>query len=102
MTVGMAGVAGTILAAYAGLLGEKYLPFLLAAAFMSAPGGILMAKIIMLDEDGDDAHDGVDVTVSETFEEGSQPANVIEAAAPGARSGETTSELPSIMPIHDD
>ena len=26
MTVGMAGVAGTILAAYAGLLGEKYLP----------------------------------------------------------------------------
>src|SRR5687767_15655588 len=27
MTVGMAGVAGTILAAYAGLLGERYLPF---------------------------------------------------------------------------
>lgn len=87
MTVGMAGVAGTILAAYAGLLGEKYLPFLLAAAFMSAPGGILMAKIIMPDEDGDDAHDGVDVTVSETFEEGSQPANVIEAAAQGAQTG---------------
>ena len=50
MTVGMAGVAGTILAAYAGLLGAKYLPFLLAAAFMSAPGGILMAKLIMPDE----------------------------------------------------
>src|SRR6478609_8057299 len=50
MCVGMAGVAGTILAAYAGLLGEKYLPFLLAAAFMSAPGGILMAKLIMPDE----------------------------------------------------
>ncbi|MBA3729870.1 MAG: NupC/NupG family nucleoside CNT transporter, partial [Sphingomonas sp.] len=50
MTVGMAGVAGTILAAYAGLLGEKYLPFLLAAAFMSAPGGILMAKLLMPDE----------------------------------------------------
>ena len=47
----MAGVAGTILAAYAGLLGAKYLPYLLAAAFMSAPGGILMAKIIMPDED---------------------------------------------------
>ena len=28
MTVGMAGVAGTILAAYAGLLGEEYLPYL--------------------------------------------------------------------------
>ena len=50
MTVGMAGVAGTILAAYAGLLGNEYLPFLLAAAFMSAPGGILMAKIIMPDD----------------------------------------------------
>ena len=50
MTVGMAGVAGTILAAYAGLLGEKYLPYLLAAAFMSAPGGILMAKLVMPDE----------------------------------------------------
>ena len=49
MTVGMAGVAGTILAAYAGLLGPAYLPVLLAAAFMSAPGGILMAKIIMPD-----------------------------------------------------
>src|SRR3990170_4323311 len=49
MTVGMAGVAGTILAAYAGLLGDEYLPFLLAAAFMSAPGGILMAKIMMPD-----------------------------------------------------
>ena len=46
MAVGMAGVAGTILAAYAGLLGNDYLPFLLAAAFMSAPGGILMAKIM--------------------------------------------------------
>ena len=45
MTVGMAGVAGTILAAYAALLGSDYLPYLLAAAFMSAPGGILMAKI---------------------------------------------------------
>src|SRR5918998_6474470 len=50
MTVGMAGVAGTILAAYAALLGEQYLPYLLAAAFMSAPGGILMAKIVMPDE----------------------------------------------------
>jgi CNT family concentrative nucleoside transporter len=37
MTVGMAGVAGTILAAYAGLLGPDSLPFLLAAAFMSRP-----------------------------------------------------------------
>jgi len=49
MAVGMAGVAGTILAAYASFIGEEAVPFLLAAAFMSAPGGILMAKIIMPD-----------------------------------------------------
>ncbi|MBL8658071.1 MAG: NupC/NupG family nucleoside CNT transporter [Altererythrobacter sp.] len=111
MTVGMAGVAGTILAAYAGLLGSGYLPFLLAAAFMSAPGGILMAKIIMPDEaepvaepegrialpearisaegpaaitEGEKPHE---VAVAETFEEGHKPANVIEAAAQGAQTG---------------
>ena len=111
MTVGMAGVAGTILAAYAGLLGNDYLPFLLAAAFMSAPGGILMAKIIMPDDgepsreaegeltlprgrisgdgpaaitEGDKPHE---VVVAETFEEGERPANVIEAAAQGAQTG---------------
>ncbi len=113
MTVGMAGVAGTILAAYAGLLGDEYLPYLLAAAFMSAPGGILMAKIIM----PDDADAGVaadegeidlpktrisgegpanlteagskphEVEVAETFEEGVKPANIIEAAAQGAQTG---------------
>lgn len=50
MAVGMAGVAGTILAAYASFIGTEAVPFLLAAAFMSAPGGILMAKIMMPDE----------------------------------------------------
>jgi CNT family concentrative nucleoside transporter len=95
MTVGMAGVAGTILAAYASLLGEAYLPYLLAAAFMSAPGGILMAKIIMPDdlagsdelplEGGTSEEDQVDV--AETFEEGERPANIIMAAAQGAQTG---------------
>ena len=95
MTVGMAGVAGTILAAYASLLGEQYLPYLLAAAFMSAPGGILMAKMIMPDdiagpgelplEGGKAEEDQVDV--AETFEPGERPANVIMAAAQGAQTG---------------
>ena len=110
MCVGMAGVAGTILAAYASFIGSEAVPFLLAAAFMSAPGGILMAKIIYPDEiDGEDdagelalpqsrisaegpgalteggkAHE---VEVAETFEEGHRPANVIEAAAQGAQTG---------------
>ena len=47
MTVGMAGVAGTILAAYAAM-GIR-IDYLVAASFMSAPGGILMAKLIMPD-----------------------------------------------------
>ena len=104
MTVGMAGVAGTILAAYAGLLGEKYLPFLLAAAFMSAPGGILMAKLVMPDdlpakdelplEGGAVAPGGPggaaapeDNLEIDTFEEGERPANIIMAAAQGAQTG---------------
>src|SRR6478735_7862659 len=45
MTSGMAGVAGTILAAYAAM-GIK-IDYLLAASFMSAPGAILMAKLMM-------------------------------------------------------
>src|SRR5215217_5300240 len=88
MVVGMAGVAGTILAAYASLLGERYLPYLLAAAFMSAPGGILMAKMIMPDDPRDtDAVEDHKVEVAETFEEGMQPANIIMAAAQGAQTG---------------
>jgi CNT family concentrative nucleoside transporter len=100
MVVGMAGVAGTILAAYAVLLGDQALPYLLAAAFMSAPGGILMAKIMMPDEpvrqeelplgDMPDAKPVAaeePVEVAETFEEGERPANVIMAAAQGAQTG---------------
>ena len=95
MCVGMAGVAGTILAAYASLLGAQYLPYLLAASFMSAPGGILMAKMIMPDEppgpdelplEGGAAEDD-QVDVAETFEEGERPANIIMAAAQGAQTG---------------
>lgn len=99
MAVGMAGVAGTILAAYASLLGERYLPFLLAAAFMSAPGGILMAKIIMPEPREPVAPPTAEmaaakvgppaetVEIAETFEEGERPANIIMAAAQGAQTG---------------
>ena len=54
MTSGMAGVAGTILAAYASM--GISIEYLLAASFMAAPGGILMAKLIM--PDGTRAPDG--------------------------------------------
>ncbi|HEX8366899.1 MAG TPA: nucleoside transporter C-terminal domain-containing protein [Allosphingosinicella sp.] len=94
MTVGMAGVAGTILAAYATMLGQDKIPFLLAAAFMSAPGGILMAKIMMPDVPRqpdelplEDEPEEQKVELAETFEEGEQPANIIMAAAQGAATG---------------
>ena len=83
MTVGMAGVAGTILAAYASM-GIR-IDFLVAAAFMSAPGGILMAKIIMPDPLGEKLPEPDDVPVQSLDEE--RPANLIMAAAQGARTG---------------
>ena len=84
MVVGMAGVAGTILAAYATLLGPAALPYLLAASFMAAPGGILMAKIMMPDSRGLPAVEpaALDLDMGEE-----RAANVIMAAANGAATG---------------
>ncbi|WP_404340029.1 NupC/NupG family nucleoside CNT transporter [Sphingomonas sp. MMS12-HWE2-04] len=95
MTVGMAGVAGTILAAYASLLGPQALPYLLAASFMAAPGGLLMAKIIMPDDRvaangelplGDDPEEEL-IKVAEHDIEEERAANIIMAAATGASTG---------------
>ncbi|MDB5700177.1 MAG: NupC/NupG family nucleoside transporter [Sphingomonadales bacterium] len=85
MTVGMAGVAGTILAAYASMLGPHLLPYLLAASFMSAPGGVLMAKLIMPDDPADVGKEP-DLQGDIPFGE-ERPANVIMAAAEGAQTG---------------
>lgn len=82
MSVGMAGVAGTILAAYAAM-GIR-VDYLLAAAFMSAPGGILMAKIMMPDNPDDQAPE--DLLVHVEYEE-EKPANIIMAAGMGAQTG---------------
>lgn len=95
MTVGMSGVAGTILLAYATFLGQGALPYLLAASFMSAPGGLLMAKIIMPDVSltpvgelplGDDPEEAV-LHVAEQALEEERAANLIMAAANGAQTG---------------
>ena len=48
MVSGLASIAGTVLAAYS-MMGAE-MRYLLAAAFMAAPGGLLMAKIIMPDD----------------------------------------------------
>lgn len=95
MTVGMAGVAGTILAAYASLLGPGSLPYLLAASFMAAPGGLLMAKIIMPDAPEkapgelplDDHPEDEVIKIAEHDLEEERAANLIMAAASGASTG---------------
>src|SRR5690606_13720572 len=48
MVSGLASIAGTVLAGYV-LMGAE-MEYLLAASFMAAPGGLLMAKIIMPDD----------------------------------------------------
>ncbi len=85
MTVGMAGVAGTILAAYAAMLGEEMLPYLLAASFMSAPGGILMAKLMMPDDPADLGKEPI--VEGEILFGDERPANILMAAAEGAQTG---------------
>ena len=82
MVSGLASVAGTVLAAYAKL--GVNLEYLLAAAFMAAPGGLLMAKIVMPD---DHAETEVAQDIIHPPEEGNPHANVMMAAAVGAQQG---------------
>jgi CNT family concentrative nucleoside transporter len=84
MTVGMAGVAGTILAAYASM-GIR-IDYLVAAAFMSAPGGIVMAKLIMPDPKDMPIDAALEEPVA-LHDEEERPANVIMAASQGAQTG---------------
>ena len=81
MVGGLASVAGSILAGYAGLGID--LKYLIAASFMAAPGGLLMAKIIMPETE----HEKIAQEELTTEEIGQQPSNVIDAAASGAASG---------------
>jgi CNT family concentrative nucleoside transporter len=80
MVSGLASIAGTVLAGYV-LLGAN-INYLLAAAFMAAPGGLLMAKIIMPDTDTvpEGGHEKLEM-------ERSQHGNVILAAASGTSDG---------------
>ena len=81
MVGGLASVAGSILAGYAGLGID--LKYLIAASFMAAPGGLLMAKIIMPETE----HEKIAQEDLITEDSGEQPSNVIDAAASGAASG---------------
>ena len=83
MVSGLASVAGTVLAAYASLGVE--LKYLLAASFMAAPGGLLMAKLILPDDKKN--KDENELTVMAITKERSPHTNVIMAAAVGAQDG---------------
>ena len=81
MVSGVASIAGTVLAGYV-LMGAE-MKYLLAASFMAAPGGLLMAKMIMPDDP--EAREAQHKEPLHT--EHSKHANVILAAAVGAGDG---------------
>ncbi|MEW4308866.1 NupC/NupG family nucleoside CNT transporter [Rossellomorea marisflavi] len=79
MTGGLASVAGSVLVGYS-LLGVP-LEYLLAASFMAAPAGLVMAKLFVPETDDTPEPD------SFKMEADSDSANVIDAAAKGASVG---------------
>ncbi|MFV8828915.1 NupC/NupG family nucleoside CNT transporter [Alkalihalobacterium sp. APHAB7] len=79
MTGGLASVAGSVLIGYS-LLGVP-LEYLLAASFMAAPAGLIMAKMIMPETET------VKTTEDVKIEKDPEAANIIDAAARGAGVG---------------
>ena len=79
MVGGLASVAGGTLVGYAGLGVD--ISYLIAASFMSAPAGLMMAKILVpqteIINDENAADEGAD----------DEPVNIIDAATQGALSG---------------
>jgi|TARA_R110000868_G_scaffold139782_4_gene354886 CNT family concentrative nucleoside transporter len=79
MVGGLASIAGSVMAGYAGMGVE--IKYLLAASFMAAPGGLLMAKMMMPET----TEFKNELTELEGKEE--KYANIFDAAASGAASG---------------
>ncbi|MCY7777357.1 NupC/NupG family nucleoside CNT transporter [Bacillus haynesii] len=80
MTGGLASVAGSVLFGYA-LLGVP-LEYLLAASFMAAPAGLIMAKMLIPETEKPKIEEK-DIQMAEDED----AANVIDAAAKGASTG---------------
>ena len=81
MCGGVASIAGSVLVGYASMGIE--MRYLVAASFMSAPGGLLMAKILYPETEPDNV---ADIHIeNENPEE--RPINIVEAATNGAISG---------------
>ncbi len=81
MTGGLASVAGSVLFGYAAL--GIPLEYLLAASFMAAPGGLIMAK--MLIPETEEPKTDANAQIGESEED--RATNVIDAAARGASDG---------------
>lgn len=82
MTGGLASVAGSVLIGYS-LLGVP-LEYLLAASFMAAPAGLIMAKMMV-----PEVTKTTDTDSEFTLTKDEESANVIDAAARGASTGLT-------------
>ncbi|WP_421270400.1 NupC/NupG family nucleoside CNT transporter [Aeromonas taiwanensis] len=78
MTCGMASVAGSVLGGYAGLGVD--LKYLIAASFMAAPGGLLMAKLLVPEQERVREQDEIALDKSDY-------SNAIDALAGGAMGG---------------
>ena len=83
MAGGLASVAGAVLVGYASI--GVSLDYLIAASFMAAPGGLLMAKILIPETETIN-EEYEDNTVDE-IEKEAEAVNVLDAAAIGASSG---------------
>ena len=82
MTLGMATVAGSVMLAYVGMLGGgDYAGHLATASLISAPAGVLMAKLMVPERERPATAAGEVVNVPDGAE------NLIDAAAQGAIAG---------------
>jgi CNT family concentrative nucleoside transporter len=81
MATGMATDAGSVMVAYAGMLGADYAGHLLTASLLAAPGGLRLAKVMVPETGVPITVDGGGTRVDEAA------ANVFDAAAIGAIAG---------------
>ena len=79
MTTGMATIAGSVLVAYAKMLGEQdYAGHLVTASLLSAPAGVMVAKLMVPETETPVTHVAAGALVARSS------INVIDAAAEGA------------------
>jgi CNT family concentrative nucleoside transporter len=82
MTLGMSTVAGSVLLAYVGMLGGgEFAGHLATASLLSAPAGVLVAKVMIPESATPQTAAGVKAVVE------SPAVNLIDAAAQGALAG---------------